>query len=211
MADHLYTDYRLAGLVIGYDFALGRGRQGTREMLTALGVAHGFVVESVEASRAGSSPISSTRIREALGSGRVEEAAELLGRDYAVTGRVVPGDGRGGGLGFPTANLEVPPEKLLPAPGVYAGRIDGPGLEGYPAAVNLGRRPTFAGNGLRLEAHLPGFQGELTGATLTLSLERRLRDEVKFNDINELKRQIGKDVEAVTRGKGPLRGEQESG
>ncbi|HET8645205.1 MAG TPA: bifunctional riboflavin kinase/FAD synthetase [Vicinamibacteria bacterium] len=189
-------------VVVGADFRFGRGREGDVPALSALGGELGFGVRVVPPVMRGSEPVSSTRVRDALGAGEVEEAAALLGRDYAVDGEVVVGDRRGRTLGFPTANLE-PVNELLPARGVYACRCRLPGGEERPAAVNIGRRPTFDGERTTVEAHLIDFAGDLYGARLRLSFVQRLREEARFAGLEALRAQIAADVaraRAVLRG-----------
>ena len=139
--------------------------------------------------------MSSTRIREAVEAGRVDEAAELLGRAYFVDGRVVEGDRRGRTLGFPTANLELENE-TVPAHGVYAGwcRPLGASAPEQRAVVNIGRRPTFGGERTSVEAHLLGFEGDLYGQRLRLEFVGRLRAEQRFPGPEALRRQIEADV-----------------
>jgi riboflavin kinase/FMN adenylyltransferase len=194
LAEHVFPYHRLAALVVGYDFAMGKGRSGDVPHLAELGRELGFSVEGVPAETAGGSPISTTRIRRVLAAGAVEEVGRLLGRPYRLEGRVVTGEGRGRGLGFPTANLAVPGGKQRPGAGVYAVRAVGPGLESVPAVVNIGRRPTFGGDSETVEAHLLDFRGGLEGKVLELEFVSRLRGERKFNNGKELSDQIARDV-----------------
>jgi riboflavin kinase/FMN adenylyltransferase len=194
LAEHVFPYHRLAVLVVGYDFAMGKGRKGDVAHLTELGRSLGFAVEGVPAETEGDRPISTTRIRGILAEGGVEEAGRLLGRSYRLAGPVVRGEGRGRGLGFPTANLAVPEGKQRPGGGVYAVRVFGPGLEGAGGVVNIGRRPTFGGDGETVEAHILDFRGDLVGETLDVEFVARLRDERKFNDVNELSEQILRDA-----------------
>ncbi len=197
LVHHVFPFYRVAGLVVGYDFAMGKGREGTLPALARLGERLGFSVQGIPPTRDAEGPLSSSRIRDAVAAGEMDLAARLLGRPYSVRGPVAHGDGRGSGLGFPTANLEVSGEKLLPARGVYAVRVHGPGLDGADAVVNVGRRPTFGEGPMRVEAHLLGEVVNLRGADLSLDFVRRLRDERKFNDAKELSDQIARDVQTA--------------
>jgi riboflavin kinase/FMN adenylyltransferase len=138
-------------------------------------------------------PISSSRVREALASGDVREAELLLGRPYALDAVVVHGEGRGGRIGIPTANLQ-PEGQLVPRPGVYAGRCRLPGREIWPAVVNVGRRPTFGGGDLTVEAHLLDYEGDLYGARVRLAFSARLRDEQRFESVAALVARIREDV-----------------
>jgi riboflavin kinase/FMN adenylyltransferase len=182
-------------VVVGEDFRFGAGRAGDVPALRALGERLGFAVVALPAVRQGGAPVSSTRIREALQAGEVEDAADLLGRPYEVDGVVVPGDARGRTLGFPTANIAVENE-IVPKEGVYAVVVEGAEAPGGTAGVaNLGRRPTFGGGAPILEVHLLDFRGELYGRSLRVSFQTRLRDEVRFEGVNALKAQITKDIQ----------------
>jgi riboflavin kinase/FMN adenylyltransferase len=194
LAEHVFPFGRVAALVLGYDFALGHERRGTPEMLAEAGRRWGFSVTTVSAVMDAGVPISSSRIRHALLEGRVEDAARWLGRPYTISGRVERGDGRGKELGFPTANLSLSPRCVRPAMGVYAVWVRGVGPHPVPGVANLGERPTFGGGDARLEVHVLEPVGSLEGTPLSVDLAARLRDEVKFNNINELKDQIARDV-----------------
>jgi riboflavin kinase/FMN adenylyltransferase len=180
-------------VVVGHDFSFGRGRSGTLADLERLGGVHGFGVEAVPEQRLGEAVLGSTAVREALAAGDLERAAELLGRPYRLCGRVVAGDQVGHTLGFPTANLHTH-HRRLPLAGVFAGRVDGAGLAGAPAVVNVGRRPTFHGADARVEIHLLDHDGDLYRQRLDLTFTGRLRDEQSFPDMEALRRQIERDV-----------------
>ncbi|MEO0108238.1 MAG: riboflavin biosynthesis protein RibF, partial [candidate division WOR-3 bacterium] len=192
-------------IVIGYDHRFGREAKGNTDLLHSLGWKLGFEVRVVPEFRHQGEVVKSTVIRERLILGAVRQAAELLGYRYQVSGRIVSGQGLGRNLGFPTANIEVaPPEKLIPAAGVYAAyaRIrpssgDGQGTndQPIPCAVNIGLRPTFAGESQTVEAHLLDFPDKtLLGQQLVLEFAERLRPEVKFKTPAELKEQITRDI-----------------
>lgn len=191
----------VAHLVIGHDFALGHGRVGDADRLTAIGAARGFGVTRLSAVRQDGEVVSSSRIRAAIRAGDLDRAAALLGRRYSLSGPVVTGAGRGRGLGFPTANVRVAPEKLLPPFGVYAVRVDpggdGPAAGRHPGVMNHGRRPTFQGEEPSTEVHLLDFEGDLVGRTLTVELVARLRGERRFPGPEALAAQIGADVAAA--------------
>jgi riboflavin kinase/FMN adenylyltransferase len=140
--------------------------------------------------------VSSTRIRNALLAGDVENAARLLGRPYTVRGTVVHGDKRGRALGFPTMNLAVPRERLLPRDGIYAmwATVNG---QRVPAAASLGIRPTFGGGDRALEAYLLDWSGDAYGDSVEAAFVKRLRDELRFASAAELSEQIAHDVEAT--------------
>ncbi len=181
---------------VGYDFHFGKDREGSMNLLTELGPHLGFSVTIIPEVTVEGEDVNSTRIRALLEEGAVEAAAVLLGRLYTVRGRVVKGDQRGRGLGFPTANLD-PENEILPCSGVYAGRVrllDEPDSR-YTAVVNVGRRPTFSADDLVLaEAHLLDFDGDLYGRRIELAFEHRLRDERKFPDVEALREQIARDA-----------------
>lgn len=180
-------------LVIGYDYAFGRNRQGDATFLAEAARRHGFTLEVLEPLRAGAEVFSSTRIRQTLQKGDVNGVVDVLGRHFTLDGTVVSGDGRGRQLGFPTANLLIDKE-LLPAPGVYAARVSY-GRRRYDAVVNLGQRPTFAQAEPTLEIHLLDFTGDLYGQRLRLYFIERLRDEQRFPSIAELQTAIRTDID----------------
>jgi riboflavin kinase / FMN adenylyltransferase len=169
-------------VVAGADFRFGRGRAGDLEVLRRLGL-DARTVPLVE-------NVSSSRIRDLLRGGEVERAARLLGRPPEVEGTVVAGDARGGTLGFPTANLRLEPDLLVPAYGIYAGAADG-----HRAAISIGTNPHYGGAERRVEAHLLDFEGDLYGRRLVVELWRRLRDEQSFSSEDALVAQIARDVE----------------
>jgi riboflavin kinase/FMN adenylyltransferase len=178
-------------VVAGTDFRFGRGRQASLETLSE----HGFEVRPVELL----GHVSSTRIRDLVRQGRVEEAAPLLGRPVEVEGIVVTGDARGGTLGFPTANLRVPPNLLVAAFGIYVGAADV-----HRAAISIGMNPHYGGRERRVEAHLLDFNGDLYGQRLVLELWQRLRDEQAFASEADLIEQIARDVETARSAASPI-------
>lgn len=201
---HRLTDrLGLKSLWIGHDFALGKGREGNEAFLRKAGGEMGFEVHALEAYES-SGVVSSTRIRQLLREGSVDEAANLLGRPYSIEGVVVPGDQRGRLIGVPTANLQPDPTKLIPVSGVYActAVVEGQTLR---AAVNIGVRPTFEGTDPteHIEAHLLDFSGDLYGKTVRLNFIERLRAEKRFSGIQELIAQIQTDIQ-LTREKTTL-------
>ena len=183
-------------VVVGESFRFGHARQGDARTLEALGGNEGFDVQLVPPVLHAGRPISSSRVREALAAGDVREAAQLLGRPYALDGHVVRGDGRGRTLGIPTANLRAE-DQLLPARGVYAGSALVPSGEWRTAVVNVGERPTFGGTGLVVEAHLLDFAGDLYDARVRLSFHARLRGEERFPSAQALVERIQADVRAA--------------
>ncbi|MAO73475.1 MAG: bifunctional riboflavin kinase/FMN adenylyltransferase [Acidimicrobiaceae bacterium] len=186
-------------VVVGADFHFGQGRRGNVETLGAVGEEFGYEVVGlplVKQLTGEGEVISSTSIRAALSEGDVEKAHRLLGRPFEVRGVVTPGDRRGRTIGFPTANIPTTPDLQVPADGVYAAwyvRDDG---AQYPAAVNIGKRPTFYDDAERslIEAHLIGFRGDLYGESAKVRFVRRLRGEKKFDGVDSLKQQLVKDV-----------------
>ncbi|HEX9850977.1 bifunctional riboflavin kinase/FAD synthetase [Candidatus Deferrimicrobium sp.] len=179
-------------VTVGYDFTFGRNRTGSPGMLRRIGRELGFEVDIVPPLMRGGAIVSSSRIRELLLSGRVREAEELLCRPYVVSGRVIPGAARGRKLGFPTANVEFVQE-LLPLPGVYVidAAVGGVVRRGV---ANVGFNPTFGENSLGVEVHLLDFAGDLYGQDMSVRFRDRIRDERKFKSVEELVRQIEKDV-----------------
>jgi riboflavin kinase/FMN adenylyltransferase len=197
---------KMKGLVVGPDFALGKGRKGDIDTLRRLGQEMDFSVTVVPPMKIDGEVVSSTAIREALAKGDIKRAQRLLGRPFRLQGRVVSGDKRGVKLGFPTANLEVAPGQALPAGGVYAGRayIDG---QSYSAMTNIGTRPTFGGGPQLIEVYLIDYNGDLYGQELAIDIIERLRDEKKFDTPEQLIEQIAEDVKQgkallKTRGEG---------
>jgi riboflavin kinase/FMN adenylyltransferase len=192
---HLVHPFAPDWLVVGEDFALGRGRTGNVERLRAIGRERGFDVEPVPLLHENGEAISSSRIRELLGAGRVSEAARLLGRRFSLSGRVVHGDGLGRKLGWPTANLRLHDEKCLPSLGIYAvwARIErsGPWLQG---AMSVGIRPTFGGQAVTLEVHLIDWEGDLYDREVEVQFVDWLRAELKFDGPDALIAAIRSDV-----------------
>jgi riboflavin kinase/FMN adenylyltransferase len=190
-------------VVVGEDFHFGHARRGNVALLRRLGETYGFEVVGIGLTGDGSEVVSSTRIRELLAEGDVEAAARLLGRPHEVRGPVVRGDGRGGPeLGFPTANLAVPDDIALPADAVYAGHFRRADGTVHQAAISVGRRPTFYEPGtapVLVEAYLLHFDGDLYGEHAGVSFAHRLRDEQRFDSIEDLVAQMRADVEATER------------
>ncbi|MBK8026438.1 MAG: bifunctional riboflavin kinase/FAD synthetase [Chloroflexi bacterium] len=194
--ERLVQHLKLGALWVGADFALGYHREGNVDFLRAQGAVHQFdvnVIELLMADAGEDGAISSTAIREALAQGEVERAQDLLGYAYHVTGEVVHGAQRGRTIGFPTANIQVWEEQVIPANGVYAGWA-ALGDEKFMAVTNVGNRPTFAGQGVTVEAHLLDFDRDIYDQVLTFTFERRLRAEMKFSGIDALIAQIHADA-----------------
>ena len=186
-------------VVVGEDFHFGHGRKGNVALLTDLGRQYGFEVEGVPLDADAAEPVSATRIRRLVAAGDVAGAAALLGRPHEVGGEVVHGDGRGAAdLGYPTANVAVPEGLALPGLGIYAGHFRRPDGTRHPAAISVGRRPTFhdAADPL-VEAYLLDFDGDLYGEEARVSFTARLREERRFDSVAELIDQMGRDVAAA--------------
>lgn len=179
-------------LVIGYDYAFGRGREGDVALLRQLGERHGYTVDELEPISDGSTVYSSTAVRRMVSAGNVSCAASLLGRHFSISGRVVHGHERGRGLGFPTANIETEKD-LIPSVGVYAVKVC-MGDRLLDGACNIGPNPTFGNQHLSIEVFLLDFEGDLYGRELTLFFIERLRGEKRFSGIDELKQAIAADV-----------------
>ena len=193
---YLVESLSVSHVVVGYDFGFGAGRSGTAEDLQALGDAYGFGVSRVAAVSIDGEKIGSTRVREVLQSGNLTLAARLLGRPYAISGRVLYGDQRGRTWGFPTANLLVE-RRNPPLRGVFAVEVGGVEEGLLPGVANLGFRPTVGGNRLLLEVHLINFSGTFYGDRVRVIFRKRIRAETKFDSFDALKDQIHKDTQAA--------------
>jgi len=183
-------------LVVGEDFALGRGRAGNVARLRAIGGASGFEVDALPLRVIDGAPVTSTRIRGLLADGNVAAAARLLGRHYGFTALVVPGERIGRTLGFPTANLRLHDDQQVPANGIYAvwARVEGESAWRM-AAMSVGVRPTFGGGRRTLEVHLLDYEGDLYGKDLTVAFVEWLRPEEAFGGPGPLIAAITGDVE----------------
>ena len=178
---------------VGANFLFGRDRTGNFSMLRSLGARYGFRAEKIDPVRYKEFVVSSTRIRRLISEGRVDEAGALLGHPYGIDGTVVTGDGRGRTLGFPTANLATDNE-LLPPNGVYATTVRLDGVI-YPSVTNIGVRPTFGDEGRTVvETHLLGVDLDLYGRSIGLGFVQRVRDERRFDGVDQLTAQIASDV-----------------
>jgi riboflavin kinase / FMN adenylyltransferase len=187
--DRLAAVMDLRRWVIGYDFAFGRGRTGSAQWLRE----HGQQVDVVPPFKFEGRELHSSEVRRLVTAGEVDQANRLLGREYSIAGPVEAGEKVGRRLGFPTANIGVEPNKLIPALGAYAGRARAP--EGdFVAALSVGYRPTFGGTQLRVEAFLLDFEGDLYQQRLELRFLRYLHPDIKFPTTDDLVRQLHKDV-----------------
>ncbi len=198
----LSATMRLRALVVGPDHAFGHHREGTPEMLAALGLEQGFTVHAVAPVTIDGAPAGSTRIRRALESGALAEVEAVLGRRYTLRGVVGHGDARGRTLGFPTANITCPREKVLPCDGVYAVRVARRALNGaapIAGAMNVGMRPTFGGTTRTVEVFLLDFAADVVGEELDVEIVARLRDEERFASKDALIAQMTRDVAETRR------------
>jgi riboflavin kinase/FMN adenylyltransferase len=182
-----------AGVVTGEDFIFGKGRGGNAELLRDLGAKHGIVAEAVEAVERDGIKISSGRIREALQAGDPGTATQMLTRPFAIQGEVIHGDKRGRDLGWPTANMELG-NYLRPKYGIYAVRVTLDDGSEHAGVASLGVRPTFDPPKELLEAVLFDFEGDLYGQTIEVALHAYLRPEMKFDGLEALKAQMGRDA-----------------
>lgn len=203
--EYIHRRIRPMEVYVGYDFRFGRDREGSMRLLTEMGPRLGFSVTIIPEVTIDGRDVNSTRIRELLGQGDVQETKRLLGRPFCTRGIIVEGQRRGRTLGFPTANI-APQNEVLPEAGVYAGWTrfvdDGDPKRGaeFPTVTNVGVRPTFEDSvGFVAEAHLIDFEGDLYGRRIDLTFERRLREERKFSGPEALKEQIHKDVAEARR------------
>ncbi len=180
-------------IFVGCNYRFGRARKGDVQTLRRLGEQYGFTVREVEQVSLGGEVISSTKIRALLSEGEVEHAARLLGRNYAITGIVIKGDGRGKGLGFPTANI-APKHAIIPSDGVYAVRLSVRDRL-YDGIANIGMRPTFNKKVLAIEVHVFDFNEDIYGEDISLYFIRKIREEKKFKNVEALVGQIRSDIE----------------
>lgn len=196
--DLVFKKVGVSEFVIGYDHHFGKDRSGTIETVESLGKELGFEAFVVSKKEMGDMKVSSTRIRKELAEfGNVKNAAELLGRDYLLNGIVIHGDKRGRTIGYPTANLKAEhPNKVIPKNGVYAVTVRVSDLW-YNGMMNIGQRPTFDGIQRRLEVNIFDFDEDIYGQTIQVRFKKRLRDEIKFSGIEELKVQLGEDKKAA--------------
>lgn len=193
----LVRDLNAKMVVVGHDHRFGRNREGCFTDLVEMGLTFGFEVEEIPSEDIEHVAVSSTRVRNYLLNGDMEQASVLLGRNYSIDGIVVDGRKLGRQLGYPTANIQVSePFKLIPKDGVYAGRLK-VGEKWYPGMVNIGNNPTVDGKDRTIEINLFDFNENIYTFAVRLELVMRFRDEIKFDDIDQLKKQIQKDETAI--------------
>mgnify|MGYP001390151036 CR=1 FL=1 len=185
----------ISELIVGFSHAFGRFGRGNADLLKSLGAKFGFSVQIILPYHAEDRVVGSSLIRAALNSGDIDTATRLLGHPYTVTGRVIKGEGRGRHLQFPTANLELnDTNQLLPKRGVYAVKVE-VGENRHNGVMNIGVRPTFGIAEEKCEIHILDFNREIYGSSIRYSVVKRIRDEVKFSGINQLRTHIARDVQ----------------
>lgn len=182
-------------VAVGFNHAFGAGRRGGARLLSRLGGEYGFRLRLINPVRMGGQTVSSSGIRDLIRRGNVEKAGLFLGRSFSVEGKVKRGEGLGAVLGFPTANLDFPPGKIEPAPGVYSG-VCFIGEDAHPAAFYTGYKPTFGGRPEKPshEVHVIGFSGRLYGRKIRFSFISRLRADIKFENKESLKKRLAADI-----------------
>ena len=194
---HLVDLLRVKGLVIGPDFALGYKREGTPQVLTEIGKELGFSVRVVDLLQQDEKGISSTAIRAMIEGGDVAGAGNWLGYPVFVKGVVQAGEQRGRTLGFPTANVVPAANTVIPMDGVYAGLVGLSGEKGKPAAISVGTKPTFGVNDRVVEAFIIGFNSDIYESVIKVEFHQRLRNQISFDSVEELKSQMSLDVDNV--------------
>jgi riboflavin kinase/FMN adenylyltransferase len=183
-------------IIVGYNYHFGKAKEGNVEALKGMGRLFNVAVEVVQPLKVGNTVVSSSKVRELIKTGKVEEASRLLGRNYLMVGKVVVGARRGHTLGFPTANLEISDE-LHPQPGVYAVEVIWD-HRSFHGVANVGWNPTFETGGLKkvsLEVYILDFDRQIYGEEIQVNFQRRVRDEIRFDSVDQLIAQIKKDVE----------------
>src|ERR1700674_504956 len=196
--ERLLRGIELRRMVVGENHRFGHGQRGDPALLRRLGARHGFTVEIAPTLLRGREPISSSRIRRLVLLGQVRAAAQLLGRDHVIRSTVEHGAKRGRQLGFPTANLQIGPNKLIPPNAIYASRVD---IEGqtHGGATSIGVRPTFGGSTLTVEVFVLDFERDLYDNLITVWFVERLRAEKRFATVPALQQQMARDVEKARR------------
>jgi riboflavin kinase/FMN adenylyltransferase len=192
--DVLVEKLRVRHLAIGDDFHFGKARRGNFALLQKMGGEYGFSVETTASFQIEGQRVSSTLIRDALGNGDMRQATVLLGRPYSVCGRVVHGEKRGRAIGFPTANIQML-RKNTPVEGVFAVTMTGVDGREIPGVANVGTRPTVhGGTDVLLETYLLDFDKDIYGHYVEVHFKHKIRDEMRFNSLDALRRQIASDV-----------------
>ncbi len=193
----LVNQLNIKKLVIGYDHHFGRNREGNFEQLSEYGELYDFKVEEISAQEIESVSVSSTKIRKAIVNGEMEKANKYLGYNYLLTGKIITGQGLGRKINFPTVNLDIAEDyKLIPNKGVYVVRANFNKKSSF-GIMNIGFRPTVGGKGQTIEIHLLDFKDDLYGSQMQIEVLTRLRDEKKFESIDDLAKQISKDEKSA--------------
>jgi len=193
--NNIEKEYRIHGIVVGKNFRFGHKRQGNVDYLALMADRKGWAFRSVDILKQDGNPVSSTMIRGLVSCGLMENALKLLGYPFFIRNSVVAGERRGRLLGYPTANIDVPDQKVIPPDGVYACSVIFKGKI-FPAALNIGFNPTFFDvSSVRIEAHLIGFDDNLYGKEINIVFWKKIRGEISFNNIEDLSLQIGMDAD----------------
>lgn len=197
LEEFLIKSLNMKAIIVGHDSAFGQQREGDVNYLKSKMNRYGFEVHQAEQIRIQDAPISSTRIRSAISSGNLELVEEMLGRELTIMGKVVPGDGRGRLIGFPTANLDCT-TSILPPAGVYAVKVLHKSIK-RRAVMNIGTRPTFYENQAvsTVEVHIPNFHADLYGEDIEVFIMRKIRDEKRFSSVDDLIQAIRNDIASL--------------
>lgn len=195
---YLVKHLKVKGIVVGEDFRFGRGNQGNVHRLIELGAYYNFTVTVFDTIRVNDVEVRSTLIREMISAGKMGELTTFLGHPYALAGTVIHGDGRGRHLGFPTANVSLVEDYLIPPYGVYAVNIWIQGVK-HPAIANIGVRPTFHKSDLSVEIHILDYYGDIYSEQVEVEVIKMIRPERNFASVNELVEQVQKDTETARR------------
>ncbi|HIE16413.1 MAG TPA: bifunctional riboflavin kinase/FAD synthetase [Bacteroidales bacterium] len=196
----LYEELKFKGIIIGYDHHFGKDGSGNFNLVKKISKSFIFDVVQVSAFKKNNKNISSTKIRNLLLSGNILRANEFLGYHYTISGTVIKGNKLGCRLGFPTANLKIPQEKLIPANGVYAVKVFCRNGQSFLGMLNIGKKPTVNTDTKKLfiEVHIFNFDRDIYGESITASILDKIRDEKKFSNTNELKKQLEKDKQIIS-------------
>lgn len=195
VVNELVNKLNVCHLIVGFNHHFGKGREGNFDLMQSYALKYRFTVQKLDAKLVDNEKVSSTLIRKALLEGDIETSGSCLGYNYMITGKVVEGNKLGRTIGFPTANIKLNHNfKLIPKEGVYAVEVDVLGKL-YPGMLNMGYRPTVVKNPstMSIEVHIIGFSGDLYEENITLYFKKRIRDEMKFDGIESLKRQLHRD------------------
>ena len=187
----------MKSLIVGYNHQFGKNREGSSKELKRLSKENQFRLTSIPKWQLDGNQVSSTQIRNYLSEGKIQQANKLLGYPFSLCGQVIHGKKIGSSIGIPTANMEIEKEKILPKFGVYATTVTLPSGETKTGMLNIGIRPTIDDATISVEVHIFQYKGHLYGQFLTLNLWKRIRDEVKFNSLEELKVQLQNDKEQI--------------